>query len=45
MRTLLRLVKWLALSLVLLVILLLLPVGYVETFCTAEPEDQASRPR
>jgi hypothetical protein len=45
MRTLLRFVKWLALSLVVLVILLLLPVGYVETFCTAEPEDQAFTPK
>ena len=44
MRKLLRLVKWLALSLVLLVILLLIPVGYVETFCTAEPQDQAFSP-
>lgn len=45
MRKLLRLVKWLALSLLLLVILLLLPVGYVETLCIAEPEDQAYTPR
>lgn len=45
MRKLLLFVKWLALSLVLLVVLLLVPVGYVETFCTAEPQDQAFTPQ
>lgn len=45
MRKLLRLVKWVALSFVLLVILLLLPVGYIETFCTAEPEQEAFAPK
>lgn len=45
MRKLLRVLKWLALSLVLLVVVLLLPVGYVETFCTAEPQDEAFTPK
>ncbi|RKE85266.1 hypothetical protein [Rhizobium sp. AG855] len=45
MRKVLRLGKWLALSLVLLIILLLIPVGYVETFCTAEPQQEAFTPK
>lgn len=45
MRKILRLAKWLALSLVLLVLLLLAPVGYIETFCTAEPEQATFTPK
>jgi hypothetical protein len=45
MRKLLRLAKWLSASLLLLVVLLLLPVGYVETFCTAEPGQEAFTPK
>lgn len=45
MARLLRLLKWLSLSVVLLVVVLLIPVGYVETFCKVEPEDQAFAPQ
>lgn len=45
MRMILRAAKWLALSLVLLLILLLAPVGYIETFCGAGPQDEVFTPK
>ncbi|PYB70789.1 hypothetical protein [Rhizobium wuzhouense] len=45
MRKVLRLAKWLALSFVLLIVVLLIPVGYVETFCTAEPQQETFTPK
>lgn len=45
MRRILRIVKWLALSLVVVLLLLLAPVGYIETFCRSEPEAQAYTPK
>jgi hypothetical protein len=43
-RTLWQLVKWLALALAVLVLLLLAPIGYIELFCRAKPEQQAFKP-
>ncbi len=41
---LLRALKWLVGLAALGIVLLLLPVGYVETFCKANPEEQSFRP-
>jgi hypothetical protein len=44
MRILWRSLKWLAVAIATLVILLLLPVGYVELFCRAKPDQKAYGP-
>jgi hypothetical protein len=44
LRFLWRLVKWLALALVVLVLLLLTPIGYIELFCRAKADKQAYEP-
>ena len=44
MRRLWRVVKWVALALVLGIAALLAPVAYVESFCRADPEAQAYQP-
>lgn len=43
MRRLLRIIKWLAIALVLLIVVLLAPVAYVETACRDEPSSDAYR--
>ena len=43
MRRLLRIIKWLAIALVLLIVVLLAPVAYVETTCRDEPSSDAYR--